>query len=53
MNIKNKKKGPGGPVGIKNSWKYEKDLHTLNGIYDFFTINHVCYLFLSKSSACS
>jgi len=39
-----KRKGPIGPVGIKNSWKYEKDLIILNEINDIFTINQVCYL---------
>lgn len=35
------KKGPIGPVGIKNSWKYEKDLIILNVIQACFTINQV------------
>jgi len=39
-----KRKGPYGPVGIKNSWKYEKDLIILNEIINFFAINHMCYL---------
>lgn len=41
---KGKKKGLFGPVGIKNSWKYEKDLIILNEINDFFTINQLCYI---------
>lgn len=36
------KKGPVGPVGIKNSWKYEKDLIIFNEIIIVFTINHLC-----------
>lgn len=41
---KPKRKGPYGPVGIKNSWKYEKDLIILNVIYGFFTINQLYYI---------
>lgn len=41
-----KRKGPYGPVGIKNSWKYEKDLIILNVINTFFTINQLCYIFV-------
>lgn len=40
-----KRKGPIGPVGIKNSWKYEKDLIILNVIIEFFTINQVSNIF--------
>ena len=36
-----KKKEPKGSVGIKNSWKYEKDLSILNGISVFFTITRM------------
>ena len=33
-----KKKGANAPDGIKNSWKYEKDLIIFNGISVLFTI---------------
>ena len=33
-----KKKGANAPDGIKNSWKYEKDLIIFNGISVIFTI---------------
>ena len=36
-----KKKEPKGSVGIKNSWKYEKDLSILNGISVLFTITRM------------
>ena len=35
-----KKKGACAPVGIKNSWKYEKDLIILNILHRRFTITH-------------
>lgn len=44
FNRSTKRKGPVGPVGIKNSWKYEKDLTTLNLINTIFTINQLCYI---------
>lgn len=40
------KKGPDGPVGIKNSWKYEKDLIILNETNSIFTINQVSYIYV-------
>ena len=41
-----KKKEPQGSVGIKNSWKYEKDLVIiLNGISVIYTITLLSYIF--------
>jgi hypothetical protein len=39
-----KKKGPDGPVGIKNSWKYEKDLIIFNPTNELFTIIQLAYI---------
>jgi len=40
---KRQEKGALSPVGIKNSWKYEKDLTILNIIFKSFTISLVSY----------
>lgn len=48
---KAKEKGLCGPVGIKNSWKYEKDLIILNSIIEFFTINqlwNICRFYTTR-----
>ena len=46
FNTSAKKKGAYAPVGIKNSWKYEKDLIILNEMYLIFTITRVSCFYL-------